>query len=259
MKLNYHSRGNGKPLIVLHGLFGSLDNWQTIARALAGDFQVFTVDLRNHGGSPHSASHSYGDMAADIMAFCEDHRLLRPLILGHSMGGKVAMQFALSFPERVDRMVIADIGPGKKVGSHDTVLKALGKIDPGKLNRRAEAERMLLGDLKDKNLCLFLLKNLKRKPGGGYRWQMNLDALARNYPNIQKELSAPPYSGPVLFIRGENSDYVPDSAKPHIRKLFPQARFETVPRAGHWLHWENPEVFLFLTRAFLKPPEIDIP
>jgi len=257
MKLHYKQWGTGSPVVILHGLFGSLDNWQTIAKKMAGNFQVYAVDQRNHGNSPHSDDHTYSLMASDLREFCKNKNLVSSHFIGHSMGGKTAMQFALSFPHLIDRLVIVDIGPFDTEGRHFQILNALEQINPKQLTGRKEAEMILRKRLKDRNLCLFLLKNLKRNRQGAYEWKMNLKTITRHYSKMMEGIHGNPFYGPVLFIRGKNSPYIQDTDMENIIDLFPSAQFKTIKEAGHWLHWEKPETFIRLTSSFLRGAKID--
>lgn len=258
MKLNYQHWGSGHPVIILHGLFGSLDNWRSIAKRLSTDFQIFAIDQRNHGNSPHSDDHSYSLMASDLHEFCDKMKIRSSHFIGHSMGGKTAMQFALSFPDLVDRLVIVDIGPSDSKERHYAILDALEQLSPGQLTSRKEAEEILGQRLKDKTLCRFLLKNLKRNQQGAYEWKMNLKTISRRYHQIMEGLHGNRFTGPVLFIRGEKSGYIQDTDMKRIGELFPQAQVKTIEGAGHWLHWEKPDVFIQLASTFLQAAKIDI-
>ncbi len=191
-------------------------------------------------------------MVSDLHAFCEEQKLTRSHFIGHSMGGKTAMQFALSFPQLVDRLVIVDINPFKAKGHHYHILEALGQINPAQLSSLKEAEAILTKSLRDKALCMFLLKNLKRSRQAGYEWKMNLKAITRHYNKIMTGIRGKSFYGPVLFIRGENSPYIRENDIKGIIDLFPSARIETVENAGHWLHWEKPDAFIRLASTFFK-------
>ena len=253
MHLHHKILGEGRPLIILHGLFGTLDNWQTVGRLLSEDYQVFLLDQRNHGRSPHIPEHNYPALAADIDHFLEFNWINRPHIIGHSMGGKAAMQFALQHPEKVDKLVVVDIGPKAYSGGHEPIFYALQSIDLSQIKERSEAENLLRQYIPDYGVIQFLLKNLTRSKDGTYHWKANLPVLYDHYQEIVGEIkSDKPYEGPVLFIRGGTSRYILDDDWSDIHDLFPNARLATVPDAGHWVHAEAPDEILQLVRDFLK-------
>ncbi len=256
MKLNYKVFGAGQPLIILHGLFGSLDNWQRIAKELSGDFKVYIVDQRNHGRSPHAEEMNFEVMAADLLELMEDEGLERAHILGHSMGGKTAMQFALSHPGRSDKLIVVDIAPKKYLPGHELIFKALFALEPSKISSRQEADRALSKMIGNENIRLFLLKNLQRTPDGHFQWKMNLPVLYKNYPRILEEIrSLYPFEHPALFIRSEHSGYILDEDIAKIKELFPKARIVTIKNTGHWVHAEAPREFVSLVRQFLLEGE----
>lgn len=251
MELYYREFGQGDPVIILHGLFGFSDNWQTIARALSDRHLVVTPDLRNHGRSPHSAEHSYPEMAEDVRVFMEHHWMFRASVVGHSMGGKVAMQLALAHPDMVDRLVVVDIAPGGAEDNHSSIFKALLDLDLSKIGARKEAENYLAERISDLGTRQFLLKNITRETEGGYSWKMNLPALWEHYDDILAPVSGPPFEKPALFIRGSLSGYIKDSDFPLIKSLFPKAEIVTIDGAGHWVHADQPEALLSVLNKFL--------
>ena len=260
MKLNFKAFGAGRPLIILHGLFGSLDNWQRIARDLSGDFKVYIVDQRNHGRSPHDEEMNFEAMAADLRELMDDEGLERAHILGHSMGGKTAMQFALSYPERSDKLIVVDIAPKKYLPGHELIFKALFALDPSKISSRQEADRVLSKIIDKENIRLFLLKNLQRRSDGHFQWKMNLPVLYKSYPRILEEIrSLYPFEHPTLFIRSEHSGYILDEDIPKIKELFPKARIVTIRNTGHWVHAEAPREFTSIVRDFLLRGESERP
>ena len=255
MQLHHKVIGAGEPIVILHGLFGMLDNWQTLAKQLAEDYLVYLVDQRNHGRSPRAAAHGYPEMADDLHRFLTDQGIPAATVLGHSMGGKTAMQFALTHPEMTERLVVVDIAPKAYAGGHESIIAALQALHPERLDSRSEAEAILAPRIPELGVRQFLLKNLSRDKAGGYRLKMNLDVLAREYPRIMAdiELANPsPYTGPALFVRGGRSAYVQDEDRPRIEALFPAARLHTVANAGHWVHAQAPKVLLQVLRDFLK-------
>jgi pimeloyl-ACP methyl ester carboxylesterase len=247
----FEKTGQGPALFILHGLFGSGDNWRTVAKPLAEHYTVYFVDLRNHGRAPHTATTSYPEMAADILALCEAEKLNKVSIIGHSMGGKVAMTFALNYPERMDQLIVADMGIRAYPPHHADILAGLHAVDLSTLTQRFEAEQILSGHITDKGIVQFLLKGLYRTDAG-FAWRFNLDTLTRDYNNILSGVSASqPYDKPVLFIRGEKSNYVRDADFPAIQELFPLATLVTIADAGHWVHADKPQQFMQAVMQFL--------
>ena len=253
MQLNYKTYGDGFPLVILHGLFGNLDNWSTIARRWAEDYRVILVDLRNHGRSPHADEMTYPLMAEDLAAFLEEQGVDRCHLLGHSMGGKVAMQTALSYPTLVEKLVVVDMAPRPYGRGHDDVFAALHALDPANLQDRREAEEQMKPHMEDAGVRMFLLKNLARDGEEGFRWRMNLQVLDRDYENLIAPVGTlgQDFPRPALFVRGGKSGYVKDEDIDGIRYLFPAATIKTVAGAGHWVHAEAPEELYGLVRDFL--------
>lgn len=252
MELNYKTFGQGDPVIILHGLFGTLDNWQTIARKLSEQYTVYIVDQRNHGRSPHLPDMSYELMAEDLCRFMEQHWIFRAAVIGHSMGGKTAMQFALNNPDMVERLVVIDIAPKAYAGGHQDIFEALFDVKLTELESREAAEQILARRIPEAGVRQFLLKNLTREKEGSYAWKMNLFAIYRHYPDILAAVGGPePFEGPALFVRGEKSDYITNGDQELIRRLFPKARLETVQGAGHWVHADAPQSLLELILQFL--------
>jgi esterase len=252
MELNYKTLGQGEPLIILHGLFGTLDNWQTLAKAWAEHYLVFLVDLRNHGRSPHVDELSYPAMAEDLHDFMDQNWIHKAHILGHSMGGKVAMEFALNYPDMVDKLIVVDIAPKPYRPGHDDIFAALFAIDLNTLESRQAAEAILEQHIEDWGVRQFLLKNLSRTTEGGFEWKMNLPVIYRDYAKILEPLSSEgPFEGQTLFIRGEKSGYVKDEDLLRIQELFPHSALQTVASAGHWVHADQPAVLKAMVEAFL--------
>ena len=252
MQLNYNTFGAGFPLVILHGLLGSSDNWQSLAKQFSERFQVFTVDLRNHGASPHSPQFDYPSMAGDIQEFLDSHRLSEVHLLGHSMGGKVAMLFAASNPGRVRKLVIADIAPKAYPPHHTHLLDALWKLDLPSFPDRTSMDRALAADIPEAPLRAFFLKSVTRDAGGKFTWKINLKTIREQYSNIIEKPALPnPFPNPTLFIRGTQSDYILPEDEPEIRKDFPAAQFVSLEDAGHWLHAEKPHEFLQAAMDFL--------
>jgi esterase len=241
LDLHFKALGQGEPLIVLHGLFGMLDNWQTIGTELSERNMVYLVDQRNHGKSPHAPQMNYSLMAEDIVHLMNREGITSATILGHSMGGKTAMQTAIEFPDRVNKLIVADIAPKGYPPGHDEIFEALYSIDLAKVHYRSDAEDVLLQKIEDFGVRQFLLKNLQRNKDGTYSWKMNLDVLRDDYAHIRGPVSTDNYNGPSLFIRGERSGYILDEDWPAIQEQFPMAKLETIEDAGHWVHADQPD------------------
>lgn len=252
MKLNYKTLGEGKPLIILHGLFGSLDNWQTIANELSDHYKIYLVDQRNHGHSPHSDTFNYDVMAADLAEFIDEHHIENPVILGHSMGGKTAMKFAIQHADKWDKLIVVDISPKAYPIRHDKIIEGLNSIDINHLKSRGEADKQLAAHIKEFSIRQFLLKNLSRKKDGGFKWKINLPVIEKNIEDVGEGMDEQlAIEKEVLFIRGENSDYIRDEDSILIVQHFPNARIETIKNAGHWVHAEQPEALMQLIRDFI--------
>jgi len=246
--------GHGPPLLCLHGLLGSGTNWRSIGRRLAErGRRVLLVDLRNHGRSPHAPGMRYAELAGDVLALLEREGIERAALLGHSMGGKCAMHLALAAPERVERLVVADIAPRPSGHEHAALLAALRALPAAALASRRAADAALAAHLPDPALRQFLLQNLV--PGSEPRWRVDLAAIAAALPDLAG-FDPPPagarYPGPALFVRGERSDYLSEADLPLIEGWFPRARLVTVAGAGHWLHAERPDAFLAVIAPFLR-------
>lgn len=254
MELNYKVFGEGEPLIILHGLFGTLDNWQSIAKTLSETYMVFIVDLRNHGRSPHSPDFSYEIMAEDVHTFMTDNWIHQAYIMGHSMGGKVAMQLATHHEDMVQKLLVVDIAPKTYQPSHETIFKALFSLDLEHLESRRDADAHLATYLDSFAVRQFLIKNLHLdRTTGQYRWKMNLPVIYENYHDIlQKTNLFAAYEGPTLFIKGANSDYIQEKELSDYQQFFPQAALTTIPDAGHWIHAEQPKAFINVVQYFLQ-------
>ena len=252
LKLHCETLGEGADLVILHGLFGSLDNWRGPARLLARHFRVWLVDQRNHGLTPHSSEFHYGAMAEDLHALLDLHALERVHLLGHSMGGKTAMLYAALHPDRVDRLIVEDMGPGGYAPHHDEVFRGLLTLPLGQLRSRSEADKLLRDAIPVDGVRRFLLKNLYRQADGTWAWRCNLSVLFGSYRQL---LSALPLDAPLvcptLFVKGELSDYLDPSRNDDLLELFVQRRDVTIQGAGHWVHAEQPAAFLQVVQDFL--------
>lgn len=244
----------GTPLLILHGLFGSLGNWNWHSRQLSAHFAVHALDLRNHGASPHSDDMDYPHMAQDVLDYMDAHGIARAHLLGHSMGGKVAMQIALLAPERVDHLIVADIAPVTYGSEHDDIFAGLLAIDLATLSSRTEADHLLAPYEPDELVRQFLLTNLVKTPEGGFAWRINLPVLKHNYAKLREQPEGlGPFAGPTLFLKGALSSYITEQHREAILTRFPQARTKVIMHTGHWLHAEKPETFLRLVLQFLQP------
>ena len=253
MKLFYRELGEGKPLVILHGLFGSSDNWLSIGKILAENHHVYLLDQRNHGQSPHSSNFTYEAMAEDLSLFLKEHQVHKPTIMGHSMGGKVAMQFATSWPELLNDLIVVDIAPKSYPVHHDGILEGLVNIDLNNLKTRSDANEQLSGYVKDNGIRQFLLKNLTRTDEG-FAWKINLPVIKEEIQEVGVGLDeSQVYQGRTLFIRGEKSNYINDEDRAALSKHFPNSTLETIEKAGHWLHAEQPALFLAVVQKFLTP------
>ncbi len=251
MGLNYKKLGEAEDvLIILHGFLGSLDNWFTLGKRFAEDYTVYLLDARNHGLSPHSSEFSYDIMANDVVGFFEQEGITKANVIGHSMGGKVMMKFALDNPHLVEKMIVVDIAPKSYPVHHREILDALQSLDIENIDSRQGADEQLAKSISEFGVRQFLLKNIDRKPEGGFKWKMNLSVLDEKIEEVGKAQSG--YSTvPSLFINGERSDYIKHEDEDAILEIFPSAEFVTLP-TGHWVHAEKPDLFYEATIKFLK-------
>lgn len=253
MELNYKVYGEkGDDLIILHGLLGSLDNWQTIAKSLSAHFRVWVLDQRNHGRSPHTSDISYPLLAGDLQAFMQQHEIDKAHILGHSMGGKVAMIFAFLYPDRVEKLIVADIGPVAYQGDHLPLMDAMLSMPLAQIQERSEAEAHLAQTIHSAAIRQFLLKNLGRDLNGFF-WKPALQVLRNNYASLMGfDPGNATFQGPVLFMKGSKSGYIRTEDFKYYQSIFPQAEMVVIPDAGHWLHAEQPQLFVEEVNRFLK-------
>lgn len=244
MKLHYQTIGSAKPLVILHGLFGSSDNWRGIAKQLAQHAQVITVDLRNHGQSPHSSQQNYPLMVDDLMELLDDLKVDKVNIMGHSVGGKVAMAFTEAHPERVDKLVVVDISPRQYTDDHRVIFNAIMAIDLSLYTRRRQVDQALSDVLTDRAVRQFLIMNITSE-NGQLSWRINLQALYDNYPDF---LAAVVEKNNVdiasCFIRGGRSPYIKQEDEDLIATHFTRSEIFTIEQAGHWVHAEAPQQFL---------------
>ena len=246
--------GEGKPLLILHGFLGMSDNWKSIASKYAENgFQVHLLDLRNHGRSFHSSEFDYYVMVNDILEYCKHYNLEKIDLIGHSMGGKVAMQFATTHPEMVEKLIVADIGPKHYPLHHQEILNGLNAVDFSAKPDRTEVEEVLYPYIPDFGTRQFLMKSLYWKEQGQLAFRFNLKVFNQKIEEIGTALPAENhFDKPTLFIRGGNSNYILNTDLSQIEKQFPKFELKTIPNAGHWLHAENPQLFFEETINFLK-------
>jgi len=249
--------GNGKPLIILHGFLGMSDNWKTLSgRFSKNGFQVHALDLRNHGRSFHSNDFSFQLMVNDILNYCEFHQLEKINIIGHSMGGKLAMFFAITHPDRVDKLIIADISPKKYLKNHHNildVLKALNSVDFAIQKERKEVENTISQYINDFGTIQFLMKLVYRKNVDRLDFRINLSSLTTNYDNINIEIpKTSKYNKSVLFLKGDKSDYIQNDDIEEILEIFPNSEIKIISNSGHWIHAENPNDFFDFSMTYFN-------
>ena len=251
-QLNYKTFGEGQPLIILHGLFGSLDNWVTLGKKFAENFKVVLVDQRNHGQSFHDPVFTYDAMAEDLCQLTGALNISSAHIIGHSMGGKTAMEFAVKYPEKVDKLIVADIGPKFYPVHHTQIIKAFYSVPVDSIKSRKEADEIIGKLVSDFGTRQFLLKNLSRT-SDGFKWKMNLDTISSRIEEVGKALNQNAiFNKETLFLRGGNSDYVLNDDFNLIHSIFPKSKVETIEEAGHWLHAEKPLDFYQSVIQFLS-------
>jgi len=250
MKLHYRELGEGKPMVILHGLFGYSDNWQTHAKKLAEYYRVILVDLRNHGHSDWADDTSYELMAEDVFELCRELQLNNFILLGHSMGGKVAMHFAQQHEDLLYKLVVVDIGMKEYPMHHEHILAGIHSVDLMNNSARSQAEAQMSAFIESEGVKQFLLKNLYWKEKGKLAWRMNVEALERDMPNILAEVPKIQVSIPTLFIRGALSNYILDDDISDIEDVFVDSEVVTIENAGHWVHAEAPAEFLDTLLSF---------
>ena len=251
-----HSKiiGEGKPLVILHGFLGMSDNWKTLGNQYAQNgFQVHLVDQRNHGRSFHSEEFDYEVMSQDVLHYMNRYQLEKTSIIGHSMGGKTAMQIATDQPHRVEKLLVADISPKYYPPHHQPIVDALVQLNFDHINSRKEADESLAEHLNEVGIRQFLLKNLYWVESGKLGFRFNLNVLKDKMDEIGENISSTAtFNGPTLFLRGDRSEYILPNDFPEILKHFPNADIQTVEKAGHWLHAENPRQFFEKSLHFLN-------
>lgn len=251
MELFYRKQGIGPNLIILHGLFGSSDNWMSIGKMLEKDFTIWAIDQRNHGQSPHDEVFNYQAMSDDLDQFIRSHQIEDPFLIGHSMGGKTVMEYLTSGKAKAEKALIADIGPKQYPLHHQSILEGLHAVDLDKVKTRKDIENQLLPYIPEFGVRAFLMKNIYRTESGEYNWRINLPVITSEIANVGSPTGVgKSYDGEILFLRGEKSRYVLDEDIPGISKIFPKAEIQTLPEAGHWLHAEQPGEFVEVLKEY---------
>ncbi len=253
MKLFHKIIGEGKPLIILHGLLGTSDNWYSLGRQFAENYQVILVDQRNHGRSPHNPAFTYSDLVGDLNELMQDLSIREATILGHSMGGKVAMSFAQYYPQKVAKLVVVDIAPKKYESPYfKGLIEILMDLDLPSLKSRQQADELTRDAIPDQAVRQFLLKNMKRGEHNDFTWKPNLPVLYQQAEVIAGDVvNYSTFDQPTLFLRGEKSNYIQDEDIADIQEKFSNVVIETVPGAGHWVHAEAPAAFMQVVQDFL--------
>ncbi|MCH7398566.1 alpha/beta fold hydrolase [Belliella sp. DSM 107340] len=253
MKLNFKKSGSGEPLIILHGLFGSADNWFSIAKELEKYYTLYLVDQRNHGESPHSDEWNYKVMAKDLNELMENEKIESANLMGHSMGGKTVMNFALQYPEKVKKLIVADIAPRHYPVHHQSILEGLTSVKLQEIKSRKEADDQLAKHISEAGIRQFLLKSLGRDKDGNFIWKINLPVINDQIENVGEALDYDAnFENPTLFMGGANSKYIQEKDKEDIDKYFPNNHLIYIKNAGHWLHAEQPQAVVETVKAFLK-------
>jgi len=253
MDLFHIIKGKGTPVIILHGLFGSSDNWYSIANRFSENHMVILVDQRNHGRSFHDKTLDYNVMVTDLERLYQSLKLKRSILIGHSMGGKTAMKFSLKNPSAVEKLIVLDIAPKKYPVHHDKIIDALCGLKVHKYDKREDLDRKLAHSIPNIAVRQFLLKNLVRDPHNNLKWRINLPVIKKSLEKISEEINSPNrFDGPTLFIAGSLSHYVQPEDKYQIKKLFPNASMIYFKNAGHWIHADTPEEFIDTASSFIN-------
>jgi len=261
MKLFYRKYGEGTPIIILHGLYGASDNWVKIAKELAKKYEVFLPDMRNHGNSPHSDNFSIEEMKKDLFEFVSDNKINDFILIGHSLGGKVSMEFASFYPEKIKKLVIVDIAPRnytkdefQERDNHSKIISMLKDVDLSEFKNRAEALEKMSSIDKTNRLKFFMMKNIRLQKDGSMSWKINIKAIADNLSTVLNEFSVDlsKISCPTLFVKGESSNYLTENDFANINKQMQKVQFCMIKDATHWLHSEKPEEFLSEINGFLS-------
>ncbi len=253
MNLFFRKIGEGKPLVILHGVFGSSDNLYTVSKTLAEhNLAVYMLDARNHGQSPHASEFNYEVMARDLIGFLEQQNLRNPVIMGHSMGGKTVMQFA-QLSDNFEKLIVVDIAPRFYPTHHQHIIDGLGAIPIQSIQSRKEAEDIFSDYVSDFGERQFILKNIYRTDEGGFDWRINVPVITKEIYQVGAEIESERLiDKPVLFIRGSESSYITDEDFSQIKKGYPQARMVTIDGANHWVHATRPKEFVETVLEFIK-------
>jgi pimeloyl-ACP methyl ester carboxylesterase len=252
MKLFYRELGEGRPIVILHGVFGSSDNWLTPAKMLSDNYKLYLLDQRNHGQSPKSDVFDYESMANDLKEFIEEHQLNAPVIMGHSMGGKVAMAFAVKYPQLLSKLIVVDISPNYYPPHHQKIIEGLNSIDLKSLQTRQEADSQFSKYEPELGVRQFLLKNLYRSESNNFEWRINLPIITEKIENVGEALDqTSKVSVPTLFVKGGSSRYIREKDEALIKKIFLNVKLASIEGAGHWVHAEKPQEFIDVVRGFL--------
>ena len=250
---NFKTFGQGEPIIILHGLLGMLDNWQTFARKLAEDYKVILMDQRNHGKSFHSPEFNYELLAQDLKSFMDSESIDQASLIGHSMGGKTILSFINHFYDRVDKPIIVDMSPKAHSGGHEEIFDALLRLPVNEISSRKEATEWMMNELKSPTLVFFLLKNLGRDPERGFYWKANIESLWSNYDRILEPIERDSaYDESILFVKGGQSDYIDETAESLIKTNYPSHFLETIADAGHWVHADKPDALYNIVTEYLR-------
>jgi pimeloyl-ACP methyl ester carboxylesterase len=272
VEIFFQKIGSGTPIVILHGLYGSSDNWISVARQLALNHTVYLIDQRNHGRSPHSTEHSYSLMSDDLYAFFTQQNIENAIILGHSMGGKTAMLFSARYPEKIKGLIIVDIAPASYASlneysplaiTHLNIVNTMLSLDFSLYSTRTEIDEALAKTLPGRDIRQFIMKNVLRNPDHSFRWKLNISALSKTLPEIMDSihlekvlLNNPPMQFPALFIRGGRSNYLLPAHYKEIKTYFSNVQIETIPNAGHWVHAEQPLLFMKIVSDFITKEKI---
>lgn len=267
MKLFYREKGEGhRVIIIVHGLYGASDNWLSVAKDLEDEFRVVLIDQRNHGRSPHKEEMTYENMTNDLFELMQQLKIEKAVLIGHSMGGKTVMRFSLEHPGMVEKLIVVDIAPksydsfsnyAEVTADHQKIIDTLSAIDPTKYSSRQEIDKALKPSFPSKRLRTFMMKNLKRQKNGHYQWQINWEALKNNMDEIMdgfssRESNSEKKMPEAIFIRGEQSPYIHDDDIMAINKFFPGSQVINIPKAGHWIHAEQHDLFVKTIKYFLN-------
>ncbi len=265
MQLFFRKIGKNKPaLIILHGLYGASDNWMSVAKYWSIEYEVYLVDLRNHGQSPHSKEHTYAAMREDLLELMDENKIQKGIIVGHSMGGKLAMRLAMDNPERLNMLVVIDIAPknytfqdNDNISHHKVILNSMLGLDLKQFQKREEINKALLEILPEERTRQLIMKNIKRNKDHSFSWKLNLSVINSEILNIMQgfsdnEIREGIIGFPVLFVQGEKSEYIQKTDKKRINKIFPFAEIKTISNVGHWIHSEKPQQLSNIVLQFLE-------